>query len=311
MFDKNETILITGSGGVIGRALLEELNARDYKRVVALVSSDGDLRDPDVAKEVFLKIRPHVVFHLAARVSGIMGNMKNRAAAYVDNVRINTNVIESAHLAGVKKIVAMGSSAVYSDLCALPISEDDIWLGPPHSSEAPYGHAKRAMLAQLEAFHEQYGLNYAYCISTNLFGPYDKFDEQFGHVLPSLVSKFHRAVRDGDEVTVWGDGTPQRDFLYSRDAAAAMIAITEHVTGAVNLATGHYVRIKEVVDVLARISGYKGKINWDTSMPNGQMLREYSVDKLRSAGFVPRYSLEEALSETYNWYSQNFLTARK
>ena len=311
MLDKNETILITGSGGVIGRALVEELNSRDYSRVVALASSDGDLRNQNKTNEIFSEIKPKVVFHLAARGSGIMGNMKNRAAAYVDNIRINTNVIESAHLAGARKIVAMGTAAVYSDLCTLPISEDDIWLGPPHSSEAPYGHAKRAMLAQLEAFKEQYGLDYAYCISTNLFGPHDKFDENFGHVLPSLISKFYRAVKDGSEVTIWGDGSPQRDFLYSRDAASAMVLIADHVSGSVNLATGQYVRIRDVVDILARISGYKGKINWDVSMPNGQMLREYSVDRLKKAGFVQAYSLEDALFETYSWYSKNFSVARR
>lgn len=297
--------MVTGAGGVIGKALVENLTAAGYENVVGLVSADGDLCSFDETMTLMETHRPAMVFHMAARVSGIMGNMKNRALAYLDNIRINTNVIESARLTGVKKIVAMGTTAIYSDLVTLPMKEDDLWLGPPHASEAPYGHAKRAMLAQLEAYREQYGIDFAYAISTNLYGAHDRFDEQYGHVVPSLISKFYSASRSGDDVTVWGDGSPQRDFLYSRDAAEALRLIGENGHGPINLASGSPVKIRDVVEILAEISEITGVVRWDASKPNGQMLRQYSVDRLSSLGFIPRYSLKDGLRETYDWFAQN------
>lgn len=298
-------VMVTGAGGVIGQALVENLTAAGYADVVGLVSKDGDLCSFDETMALMESHRPALIFHMAARVSGIMGNMKNRALAYLDNIRINTNVIEAARSVGVKKIVAMGTTAIYSDLVTLPMKEDDLWLGPPHASEAPYGHAKRAMLAQLEAYKEQYGIDFAYAISTNLYGAHDRFDEQYGHVVPSLVSKFYSASLSGEDVTVWGDGSPQRDFLYSRDAAEALRLIGEKGHGAINLASGSPVKIRDVVELLAEISRIKGAVRWDSTKPNGQMLRQYSVDRLSEIGFSPQYSLQEGLKETYDWFSQN------
>jgi GDP-L-fucose synthase len=308
---KESTILVTGAGGVIGHALTSELQNQGYANIVAISSEDGDLCDFECSKDIFQQYQPELVFHLAARVSGIMGNMKNRALAYLDNIRINTNVIEAAHLNGAKKIVAMGTTAIYSDIVPLPMCEEDIWLGPPHASEAPYGHAKRAMLAQLEAYHEQYGLDYAYCISTNLYGPFDRFDEEYGHVLPSLISKFHRARLAGEDVIVWGDGSPQRDFLYSKDAARALCLIAERGNGAINLAGGAPVSIKDAVETLAEVSGFTKDVIWDSSKPNGQMLRQYSTDKLINLGFAPTFSLKEGLQETYDWYKDNYEFVRR
>lgn len=301
---KAAPVLLTGASGVIGAALAEELRLSGYEAVTAASSRDADLTDEREAARLFRSVRPRLVFHLAARVYGIMGNLKNKGQAYLDNVRINTNVVEAAREAGAEKIVAMGSTAIYSDIVPLPMSEKDIWLGPPHASEAAYAHAKRGMLAHLEAYHSQYGLDFAFCISTNLFGPGDKFDERFGHVIPSLISKFHRAATEGSAVEVWGTGSPQRDFLYAKDAARAMRLIAERHTGPINLATGTPVSIREAVEILCRVSGYRGEVLWDRTKPDGQKLRDYNITTLRDLGFEPQYRFSEALQETYDWYAK-------
>ncbi|QUN69218.1 GDP-L-fucose synthase [Pseudomonas asiatica] len=301
----SDKILITGASGVIGQALLQELAKAGYSNVVAPSSKDADLRDEAQANALLEEVRPAVVYHLAARVYGIMGNMQNKAQAFLENTRINTNLIEASQRVGVKKIVAMGSSAIYSDSVTLPMSEDQVWCGPPHHSEAPYAHSKRAMLAQLEAYRDQYGMEFAFCISTNLYGPHDKFDEKWGHVIPSLISKFHKAIQQGESVPVWGTGSARRDFLFNEDAARAMRLIGEQAVGAINLATGTSQTIRETVECIKKVSGFTGDIVWDSSKPDGQHLRDYDISKLQEVGFKPEYSLEAGLAKTYHWFKEN------
>lgn len=311
MMSASSSVLITGAGGVIGRALQRELASAGYKNVVAITSKDVDLTDQAATERLFSSTKPTLVFHLAARVWGIMGNLSNKGIAYLDNIRINTNVVEAARMCGTKKIVAMGSAAIYSDMVKLPMSEDQIWNGPPHYSEAAYAHSKRSMLAQLEAYKDQYGLNFAYGISTNLFGPHDRFDEKFGHVIPSLISKFHKGQLHGEPISVWGTGKAERDFLFSHDAAFALRLLGEEYHGPINLATGTSVTIRDTVDMLQKISGYTGAVEWDSTKPDGQKLREYDVSRLKALGFKPRQSFEQALSITYHWYKENFSRARR
>lgn len=310
-YQTNSCILITGSSGVIGTALAAELRSNDPRQIVTVSSRDVNLIDFDATVAFLQQCRPEIVYHLAARVSGIMGNMKEQGRAYLDNTLINTNVIEAARLAGVRKIIAMGAAAIYSDQAVVPMREEDIWLGRPHPSEAGYAHAKLGMLAQLESYHQQYGLDFAYCVSTNLFGQNDRFDEQNGHVLPSLISKFHRAVQIGEAVTVWGSGAPLRDFLYSKDAARAMRLIADQFTGTINLATGRSVSIKEAVEALQLVVGGGVKVKWDLTKPDGQRLRAYDISKLYSIGFQPSFTFVEALRETYEWYNANSNIVRR
>ena len=294
----------------MGRALVAELRA-DGQAVVGLGSAAADLRDPGATEAVFGRYRPEVVYHLASRVRGIMGNAGTQGDAYLDNIRINTNVVEAARRWGVRKVVAMGSAAIYGDEVPLPMREEDYWIGRPHASEAGYAHAKRAMLAQLEAYREQWGLEFAYCISTNLFGPHDRFDERSGHVVPSLISKFHRATRTGEAVTVWGSGIPMRDFLFVADAAQAMRLIGATGSGAINLATGETVSIRGLAELLAEISGYGREIVWDASKPDGQMRRAYDVSRLRALGVGPGRPLREGLAETYAWFAAHAADVRR
>ncbi|MEJ7933135.1 GDP-L-fucose synthase [Sphingobium sp. AN558] len=304
-------ILVTGASGVMGQALVEELRERNFTDVTAIASKEANLLKEQTVHDLFAHVKPDLVFHLAARVSGIMGNLRNRAAAFTDNARMNINVIDAAVQNGVTKFVAMGTTAIYSDTIALPMKEDDLWQGAPHGSEAPYGHAKRAMLAQLEACREHYGLQYAYCISTNLYGPHDKFDEQYGHVLPSLISKFHRAVTTGSQVEVWGTGAAQRDFLFAKDAAKALILSAESGEGPINVASGNPISIRETAETIADVVGYKQPIIWDETKPNGQMLRDYDITKLLGLGFKPQISFREGVRQTYNWYAENFPNVRR
>jgi len=303
-------ILVTGSAGVVGTALIAELRQHDYE-VVPVTSADVDLRDFDATRIYFDKVAPNAVVHLAATVCGLMGHMHRHGAVYLDNILLNTHVIEASREAGVTKVVAMGSTAVYSDSVPLPMAESDLWLGPPHWSEFGYAHAKRSMLAQLDAYRDQYGLEYAFALSTNVYGPNDKFDEQYGHVIPSLVSKFYRAATTGEAPTVWGTGKSTRDFLHSRDAASGLRLMLEKATGPINLATGGSVSIREAVETLQAVSGFTGLVKWDATKPDGQVAREYDTHKLRELGWSPTRSLAEGLTDTYQWYAAHYPNVRK
>ena len=303
--------LVTGAGGLVGRALLAELHASGKYQVTGLTRAEADLRDPAQALSVIAAAEPEIVYHLAARVHGVMGNALAQADCFLDNIRINTNVVEAARCAGARKVVAMGSAAVYSDAADLPMREDQVWHGAPHGSEAAYAHAKRAMLAHLGACGDQYGLDYTFLIPTNLFGPHDRFDEEGGHVIPSLLSKFERALRTGCPVEIWGSGRPRRDFMYVADAARAILLAGERVSGPINIATGRTVSIADLAAVLVGVTGFTGPLRWDRSKPDGQMQRDYDVSRLSGLGFRPKHDLADALGETFTWLQRNWTGARR
>lgn len=309
-YERPTRVTVTGAGGMIGRRVVEALQQRGYN-VTGLRRSDANLTNRDATNNAFDQARPELVIHLAARVAGLGGNLAAPGRMFYDNILINTNVIEAARLAGARKVVAVGSTAVYSDIVPLPMREDDIWLGPPHGSEAPYGNAKRAMLAQLEAYKLEYGLDYAYATLTNSFGPDDTFDEKHGHVMPSLISKFHRAIQNNEDVTIWGSGTPQRDFIYSKDAAAALVIIMESGAGTINVASGKETSVRNLVNLMAEIAGFRGQLLWDSTKPDGQALRKYDISRLSALGFTPRYDLRAAIAETFDWYTRDAVANQK
>jgi GDP-L-fucose synthase len=308
----NDRILITGGTGLVGTALQEKLVAEGYENVYTLSSKECDLTNLEKTVTFFELVKPNYVYHLAAAVYGIMGNMSNKAMVFLRNILINTHVLEASRLAGIKKVVAMGSASSYPyPPPELPLSEKIFWMGEPHHSENSYGHAKRSMLAQLNAYQESYGMEFAFVISTNLYGPNDKFDSEFGHVIPSLIRKFYEAKMKGSNVNIWGDGSACRDFLYASDAAEALMLIMKRISGVVNMASGTVSSIKEVVDHLSTHVGMKNHVVWDPSKPNGQEYRSFDLSRLATVGFVPKISLKKGLSQAYMWYENNVHLARK
>lgn len=312
MKDRNSKILITGGHGLVGQALKSALAREGYIHVLAPTRKDCNLCDFQATKALFEALRPDYVFHLAAAVYGIMGNMQNKARSFLDNVLMNTHVVELSHRVGVEKIVAMGTGAMYPyPSPGLPLKEDMVWSGRPHGAEDSYGQAKRAMLAQLEAYQENYGTNYALVISGNLFGPHDKFDIEQGHVTPALIRKFYEAKMSGGKVSIWGNGSAQRDFLFSKDVASALITIMRHIQGPVNMGSGQVFAIRDIVDILAQHTGLTDRVVWDATKPNGQDYRAYDLSQLKAAGFSPAHDFKDALIETYEWYAENAFFARK
>ena len=295
-----DKILVTGARGLVGSAVVENLRHCGYHHVIGMERRDCDLRDRDTTRYVFKEIRPAYVFHAAACVFGIGGNMNNQALSYLENTLINTSVIDAAHQSGVKKITAMGTNAAYPFPVATPFREDSIFDGRPHPSESGYAHAKRGMLAMLEAYEQSYGLEWAYLISCNLFGANDKFDPVNGHVVPSLVHKFYEARRTDTPVTVWGDGSARRDFMYAKDAARATVIAMNKVRGAINIASESRT-IRQIVDTLSEVSGVHS-VEWDDTKPNGQLHRAADLSRLRDLYFSPLYSIEQGLRETWDWY---------
>ena len=302
-------ILVTGGTGLVGRALINELHAQGLTNTLSLGSRDCDLRDARGVQDLMERERPDYVFHMAARVHGLGGNTMYKSDILVDNVLINTNVVEQSRRCGVKKIVAMGSGCVYPELKGQQeLFEDQVWIGPPHPSEDSYAHAKRLMLAQLDAARNQYGLSSAFVISGNLYGPHDSFNVEEGHVTPSLVAKFHEAKQKGTPVKVWGTGAAIRDFTYSADVARALIAILRNLEGAVNMGSGQRHPIRDIVDVLHALT--KVPVEWDSTKPDGQLVRFYNLDRLSSTGFKAAVTLEEGVRRTYDWYAANCSIAR-
>ncbi len=308
----SDTILVTGGAGLVGTNLRRRLSEAGYQSVLSLDYADCDLMERGQVDAYFEAHKPAYVFHMAGRVRGLGGNMNWQGPAYLDNVLINTHVIEACRKYGVKKIVAMGTVAMYPHpLPCNPLREDAIWMGPPHHSEFGYAQAKRGMLAQLIAYEENYGLPFAVALSTNLYGPYDRFDTETGHVIPSLVKKFYDARKNGGEVVIWGDGAAERDFLYIEDAVNALILMMKSASGIVNMATGKTQSIKQAVSILADLTGMQEHVRWDASKPNGQLTRAYDISKLSSLGFSCAFDLPQGLKNTLAWYDANESSARR
>ncbi|MEG3125879.1 NAD-dependent epimerase/dehydratase family protein [Sphingomonas sp. GB1N7] len=302
-------ILITGGSGVAGAALDALLTARGADIRVLRGRADGDLEDWHVCRALFEREKPRLVYHLAGAVFGLGGNTAFPGDAFRRNTLLNLHVIEASRQIGVEKIVAMGTAAIYADGLQQPMREDDALKGEPHASEYAYAFAKRGMLVQLESYRRQFGTRFAYAISTNLYGPHDRFNIEYGHVIPSLLMKFESASRDGGVVDIWGDGSPQRDFLYAADAAAGLAKLMDQGEGTYNLASGKPGTIHELVTAIAAF--YPDVVyRWDPEKPLGQLRRSYDVTKIQDIGFQTSYSLNRGLEETILWVKENFNSLR-
>jgi GDP-L-fucose synthase len=294
-------ILVTGGGGFLGSHVVERLEA-DGHDVVAARRRDFDLTAGEDVARLFADARPELVYHLAAEVGGIGANRANPGRYWYANVMMGAHVLEQSRLHGVEKLVVAGTVCSYPKLTPVPFREEELWNGYPEETNAPYGVAKRAVLVGAQAYREQYGLNAIYLVPTNLYGPRDNFDLETSHVIPALIRKMHDSP---EEIVLWGDGSPTREFLFVDDCVEGLVAAAEGYDGPepVNLGTGVETSIRELVALLAEVAGFTGEIRWDTSMPNGQPRRSIDASRARQLfGWEARTPLRDGLERTVAWY---------
>jgi GDP-L-fucose synthase len=302
---RDARIVVTGGAGFLGRYVVEALRGRGCRDVFVPRSAEYDLRTEEAVSRLFAEHRPEVLIHLAAVVGGIGANRENPGSFFYDNLTMGTLLLEHARRAGVGKIVACGTICSYPKHTPVPFREESLWEGYPEETNAPYGLAKKMLLVQAQAYRRQYGTNAIYLMPTNLYGPGDNFGPD-GHVIPMLVARYLEAKERGlEEVVAWGDGSPTREFLYVSDAAEGIVAATERYDGEdpVNLGSGREVSIRELTELVARETGFQGRISWDTSKPNGQPRR--CLDTSRAAahfGWRAQTAFEDGLRETVQWY---------
>jgi GDP-L-fucose synthase len=296
--------LVTGGGGFLGSHLVERLQADGHDVFVAR-RADYDLTREEDASRMFEDARPEVVFHLAAEVGGIGANRANPGRYWYANTVMGAHVLEQARRAAVGKLVLAGTVCAYPKFAEIPFLEDDLWLGYPEETNAPYGVAKKSVLVGAQAYREQYGLDEIFLLPANLYGPRDNFHETNAHVIADLIRKM---AGGDDEVVLWGDGSPTREFLYVEDCVEGFVLAAERYDGPepVNLGAGKEISIRELADLVADVTGFDGKIVWDTSMPNGQPRRSVDATRARELfGFEARTPLRKGLERTVAWYREH------
>jgi GDP-L-fucose synthase len=298
-------VLVTGGGGFLGSHLVERLQTEGLEPFVAR-RRDYDLTITAEAERLFNDARPDLVFHLAAEVGGIGANQASPGHYWYANLIMGANVLELARQHDVGKTILLGTICSYPKLASVPFREEDLWNGFPEETNAPYGIAKKALLVGAQAYREQYGTNVVYLLPVNLYGPGDNFDLETSHVIPALIRRMVEACAHGyEQVVLWGDGSPTREFLYVDDCVEALWLAAERYNGPepVNLGSGEEITIRELSEIVADVTGYAGEITWDTSMPNGQPRRRLDVSQAkRLFGFRARTGLREGLERTIFWY---------
>jgi GDP-L-fucose synthase len=305
-FWENKTVLVTGGSGFLGSFVVDKLRARGPKDIVIPRSRDGDLRTLEAIRKVLTEVNPDIIIHLAARVGGIGANRAHPAEFFYDNLMMGVQLLHEAWQFGVEKFLALGTVCAYPKYTPVPFREEDLWDGYPEETNAPYGLAKKMLLVQSQAYREQYGFNSIFLLPVNLYGPGDNFDLESSHVIPALIRKCIEAQERGDaSIVAWGDGSPTREFLYVEDAAEGILLAAERYNKSdpVNLGSALEISIKELLETIARLTGFEGKIVWDTSRPNGQPRRKLDTRRAeREFGFRATTSFEEGLRRTIAWY---------
>jgi GDP-L-fucose synthase len=300
------SVLVTGGNGFLGRQVIAALKSRNVERLHAPRSREYDLRERDAVAACLRDLEPTMVIHLAAVVGGIGANSENPGRFFYDNAIMGIELMEQARLAGVEKFVQVGTVCSYPKFAPAPFREESLWDGYPEETNAPYGLAKKMLLVQAQAYRQQYGFNTIYLIPVNLYGPGDNFDPNSSHVIPALIRKFTEAAERGDEeVVAWGTGSASREFLYVTDAAEGIVLAADRYDGdaPVNLGTGREVTIRELTEVIARLSGFHGHVRWDTSKPDGQPRRMLDTSRAKALfGFEAAMPFEEGLRRTIDWY---------
>jgi GDP-L-fucose synthase len=306
-FWKGKRVVVTGGAGFMGSRVVERLRAAGALPFVPR-SKDYNLVDGAAVKQLFRDARPELVIHAAAVVGGIGANRANPGRFFYENLMMGAQSLEEARLAGVRKFVAIGTICAYPKFTPVPFKEEDLWTGYPEETNAPYGLAKKMLLVQSQAYRQQYQFNSIFLLPVNLYGPGDNFDPSSSHVIPALIRKVVEAKRDGkDEIEVWGTGRATREFLYVDDCAEAIVLAAERYDGAepVNIGAGFEISIKDLAELIVKLAGWKGRLRWDATKPDGQPRRCLDTGRAtREFGFKANTSFEEGLKRTIESYAK-------
>jgi GDP-L-fucose synthase len=308
--DNDSRVLVAGANGMVGSAIVRNLESNGFTNIIKGTRDTVDFADQEATDKFFQLVKPEYVFVAAAKVGGIMANNTHKADFLTQNIRIQTNIIDSAYRCAVEKLLFLGSSCIYPKFATQPITEDQLMTGTLEPTNDAYAIAKIAGIMMCQAYRQQHGFNAISLMPTNLYGFNDNFDLQSSHVLPALIRKFHEAkVSQAPYVECWGDGSPMREFLYVDDLAEACRVCMERYEDSqhINVGTGRDVTIKELTEKIVKVVGYDGEIRWDTSKPNGTPRKVMNVDMMKSLGWEPKVGLYEGISRTYEWFKENVI----
>lgn len=307
-FWQNRRVCVTGGAGFLGSFVVQKLKDRGADVFIPTIEK-YDLVDQSSIRKMLDDSNPQLIIHLAAQVGGIGANREHPGEFFYNNLMMGVQLIHEAYLRKVEKFVALGTICAYPKFTPVPFREDDLWGGYPEETNAPYGLAKKMLLVQSQAYRQQYGYNSIFLMPVNLYGPRDNFNPASSHVIPALIRKCLEARDTGrDAIEVWGDGSPTREFLYVEDAAEGILLASEKYNSAepVNLGSGMEISIKNLVELIARLTGFNGSIIWDKTKPNGQPRRRLDVSRAEKGfGFKAQVTFEEGLRRTIDWYEKN------
>ena len=301
--EKNSKIYVAGHRGMVGSAILRKLEKQGFQNLLVRTSAELDLRDSYAVRDFFKQEKPELVFLAAAKVGGIMANNTYKADFLYENLMIQNNVIYNAHINDVRKLLFLGSSCIYPKMAPQPLKEEYLLTGTLEPTNEPYAIAKIAGIKMCDSYRSQYNRNFISAMPTNLYGPNDNYDLNTSHVLPAMIRKFHEAKLDGNrDVTLWGSGTPLREFLHVDDLAEACVFMMEHYNdyGQVNIGVGQDLSIRELAALIQKIVGHQGNIIWDTTKPDGTPRKLMDVSKINAMGWKARISLEAGIKQVYN-----------
>ena len=308
-FFRENRFCVTGGAGFLGKVVTRKLRERGAKEIFIPTIEDYDLTQLDSIQKMLDDSQPDVIIHLAAQVGGIGANREHPGEFFYNNLMMGVQLMHEAWKRSVSKFVAIGTICAYPKFTPVPFKEEDLWKGYPEETNAPYGLAKKMLLVQSQSYRQQYDYNSIFLLPVNLYGPGDNFNPASSHVIPALIRKCVEAIDEGkEEIEVWGDGSPTREFLYVDDAAEGILLAAERYNDSdpVNLGSGFEISIKDLVHLIAKLTGYEGTFKWDTSKPNGQPRRCLDTNRARERfGFTAKMTFEEGLKNTIAWFQEN------